>query len=161
MASFYPVKISMKRSALRGLPEPVLTASARGHVSSLLGPLADRVTDQAVARYLTLEPPVAAIIPEFQTIIDELEISYVAGLYFSALSTACVSLERLLNLARAELHPFHPTIKTLYGKGPINSWHLNIDALEEWRYLDPPLAAELWDISDNVRNHYLHSGSIE
>lgn len=111
-------------------------------------------------RFLELEPPIAAVIPEFQAIIDEIEASYVGGLYFAAVSAGCVSIERLLNLARMQLHPYHRKIKQLWGKGPSNAWAENIDALLSWGYVDAAFAAELKGIYTDVRNRYLHSGAI-
>ena len=113
-----------------------------------------------VERYIALSPPIASVIPEFQTIINEIEHSYVIGLFFSALSTSCVAIERMLNLARIELHQYHPKIKELWGKGPSNSWEENIDALRKWGYLDEALADELRDLYQHVRCHYLHSGPV-
>ncbi|SRR6266545_1141616 len=160
MPFFYPVKLNMTRGSLHDLPEPLAAATARGHVALLLRAFTGDVTDQAIARYREIDPPIAAIVPTFQGIIDEIELAYVAGLRFSAISAACVSIERLLNFVRAALQPFHLPIKSLYGKGALNSWHPNIDALEGWGYLDGLLATELRGLYDDVRNRYLHSGDI-
>lgn len=91
------------------------------------------VSDQMVERYLQLSPPIAAVIPEFQRIIDEIERTYVIGAFFATVSASCVTTERLLNMARIELHQYHPKIKSLWDKGPSNSWDENIDALATWR----------------------------
>jgi hypothetical protein len=91
----------------------------------------DLVNDRMVERYLELVPPKAAVIPEFQTIINEIERAYVLGMFFSAVSASCVSIERMLSLARIELNIHHPKkMKKLWGKGPSNEWYENIDALE-------------------------------
>ena len=118
------------------------------------------VSDEMVERYRALSPPIAAVIPEFQTIINEIERAYVLGLFFSALSAACVAIERLLNFARIELHPHHAKIKALWGKGASNSWEENVDALAQWGYLDDSFATELKELYRDVRCRYLHSGVI-
>lgn len=121
----------------------------------------DLVNDGMVERYLELVPPKAAVIPEFQTIINEIERAYVLGMFFSAVSASCVSIERMLNLARIELNIHHPKkMKKLWGKGPSNEWYENIDALEAWGYLDRDFAAELASLYKDVRCQYLHSGEI-
>ncbi len=105
-----------------------------GSVSMILTPSLtanDLVNDRMVERYLELVPPKAAVIPEFQTIINEIERAYVLGMFFSAVSASCVSIERMLSLARIELNIHHPKkMKKLWGKGPSNEWYENIDALE-------------------------------
>jgi hypothetical protein len=118
------------------------------------------VTDQMIVRYLEIEPPSFAVIPEFQEIVGEIEVAYVTGRFFSAVSSACVSIERLLNLARMELHKYHPKIKDLWGKGPSNEWYENIDALKNWGYIDNAFAAELAEMYKEIRCRYLHSGAI-
>lgn len=118
------------------------------------------VTDAMVDRYLSIEPPRFRATTDYDSIIESIEHSYVLGLYFSALSSAVVTMERLLNIARIELHKEVPTkIGKLWGKGPLNEWEGNIEALESWGYLVPDLATELRRLF-GVRCQYLHSGDI-
>jgi hypothetical protein len=136
-----------------GSPSMILTTSLTAN---------DLVNDAMVERYLALVPPKAAVIPEFQTIINEIERAYVLGMFFSAVSASCVSIERMLNLARIELNIHHPKkIKKLWRKGPSNDWDENIEALEAWGYLDREFAAELASLYKDVRCQYLHSGEIK
>lgn len=118
------------------------------------------VTNDMIDRFLELGPPLGAIIPEFQAIINEIEQAYVLRLDFSAVSAACVTIERMLNLARKDLHPYHWKIKDLWSKGAITDWGKNIDALQRWGYLDDSFAAELKTIGSEIRNTYLHSAPI-
>jgi len=118
------------------------------------------VTDSMIHRYLSIEPPQFRIISEFDAIIDEIERNYVVGRFFSALSASVVTIERLLNKARIELHQHvSPKIKSLWGKGPSNAWDENIDALLQWKYIDNNLAGELRNLFQ-IRCEYLHSGLI-
>jgi hypothetical protein len=57
-----------------------------------------------------------AVIPEFQSATNEIERAYVRGLFFSTVASACVAIERMLNLARIELHHHCPKIKELWAK---------------------------------------------
>jgi hypothetical protein len=118
------------------------------------------VSESMIDRYLEITPPIMAIIPEFQEIIKEIERAYVRGDLFSALSAACVSMERVLNLARIKLHRYHPKIKSLWGKGPIDNWGKNIDALKAWGYLEQSFSDELQAIFKEVRCKYLHSDPV-
>lgn len=118
------------------------------------------VTDDMIDRFLELDPPLASIIPEFQTIINEIEYSYVVGVFFATVSASCVTLERLLNLTRMELHQYHKPIKELWDKGPSNEWDENIAALEAWGYLGAEFARELRSIYTDIRCRYLHSQPI-
>src|SRR5215203_2655317 len=102
----------------------------------------------------------ASIAPEFQLVIDEIEKSYVRGMFFSTVAASCVAMERMLNLARIKLHSYHPKIKKLWGKEATDSWEPNIDALQHWKYVDDPFAAELRNLYKNVRCGYLHSAFI-
>jgi len=153
-------------------PEPFRRAEARRSVKSFALPTKfegmmsdDQVPDHLVSedmvdRYLALTPPNFSVIPEFQSVINEIEKAFVRGLYFSTVASACVAIERMLNLARIELHHHHPKIKELWGKGASNSWGPNIDALLSWGYLDEPFAAELATLYEDVRNAYLHSSPL-
>jgi hypothetical protein len=118
------------------------------------------VTDAMVDRYLAIEPPRLRATTDYDSIIESIEHSYVLGLYFPALSSAVVAIERLLNFARIELHKEVRTkIPSLWNKGALNEWEGNIAALESWGYLEPDLAAELRRLF-GIRCQYLHSGDI-
>lgn len=120
------------------------------------------VTDSMIDRYLIIEPPQTLVMPEFDTIVNEIERAYVFGLYFSALSAACVSIERTLNLLRINLHPFHPgTAKEIKGQGPIVNWKQNIDALVQWGYLQGDDSTGLLRKQYFIRSKYLHSGPLD
>ncbi len=170
MLTHFTIHLNTTRTILGGLPADHQLVEARRNVKMFLLPREDTqlisdsdvpdhlVSDEMVERYRALEPPIAAVIPEFQTIINEIERTYVLGLFFSTLSTACVAIERLLNLARIELHQYYPKIKTLWGKGASNSWGENIEALAQWGYLDTGFASELQELYRDIRCAYLHSG---
>jgi hypothetical protein len=118
------------------------------------------VTTAMVKRYLELNPPFATVNQEFQNVITEIDYTYVHGIFFSTVSASCVTIERVLNLARITLHPHCPKIKELWGKGPSNEWFDNIDALKSWGYLDADFANELRAMYREIRCRYLHSGQI-
>jgi len=121
------------------------------------------VSDEMAERYLEIRPPVISLIPDYQSIVNEIEQSYVIGNDFSALSASCVVIERLLNQARIALHKHHrdKVIKNLWDKDSTNEWYPNIDALRKWGYLDDAFASELSDIYREVRCRYLHCGKIQ
>jgi hypothetical protein len=119
------------------------------------------VSEEMAERFLEISPPVYSLImPDYQSIANEIEQSYVTGNDFSALSASCVVIERLLNQARVALHEHHKKDKKLWGKGSKNEWGPNIEALKEWGYLDKPFASELSEIYTDIRCRYLHSGEI-
>ncbi len=121
------------------------------------------VSDEMIERYLEIKPPVFSLIPDYRSIVNEIEQSYVIGNDFSALSASCVVIERLLNQARMALHKHHKDklIKKLWGKDSTNEWYPNIDALRKWGYLDNAFASELSDMYQEVRCRYLHCGEIQ
>lgn len=119
------------------------------------------VSEEMAERFLEISPPVYSLImPDYQSIADEIEQSYVMGNDFSALSASCVVIERLLNQARMALHLHHRNDKNLWAEGSKNKWNRNIEALKEWGYLDKPFASELSEIYTDIRCRYLHSGEI-
>src|SRR5258708_6444901 len=74
------------------------------------------VSGSMVERFLCVEPPLMRSILEFDTIIKEIERTYVLGAFVSAVSNSVVTIERLLNVARIELHHHaSPKIKQLWG----------------------------------------------
>ena len=172
MEQHFIIEINATRNGVSLLPPERRREEARRNVKLYLVPadasqtVSDRmipdylVSESMIDRYLEITPPVLAIIPEFQEIIKEIERTYVRGDLFSALSAACVSMERLLNLTRIRLHKHHSKIKSLWGKGPIDEWRKNIDALRQWGYLEQAFAAELQCIFKDVRCKYLHSAPV-
>jgi hypothetical protein len=172
--SYYNIRINFTRNSVRHIPHVgVKRARARLLVKFFLAPpdsshviteetIADElVTDSMIDRYLVIEPPQTLVMPEFDTIVNEIERTYVFGFYFSALSAACVSIERTLNLLRINLHPFHPgTAAEIEGLGPIDNWKKNIDALVQWGYLQEDDSTALLRKQYFIRSKYLHSGSL-
>lgn len=172
MAQHFIVEINATRNSALALPPERRREEARRNVKLFLVPadasqaVYDRmipdylVSESMIDRYLEITPPVLSIIPDFQEITKEIERAYVRGDLFSALSAACVSMERLLNLARIKLHKHHARIKSLWAKGPIDEWRKNIDALRRWGYLEEAFADELQAIFKDVRCKYLHSAPV-
>lgn len=170
--TYFTVHLNTTRTGLDSLTPESRMAGARRRVKMFVLPRPpegiifdsmvpdELVTDAMVERFLQREPPIASVIPEFQNIINEIEYTYVLGMFFSTTSAPCVAIERLLNLARIELHPHHKKIKRLWGKGPSTSWDENIEALQSWGYLDDQFAAEMKALYTEVRCQYLHSGLI-
>lgn len=172
MPKYYTVNLNTVRNVSASLSNEQRIAEATGSVKLLLVPRgADQlisegmipdylVTDDMVTRFLEISPPFAAVIPEFQEVIIEIEKAYVRGEFFSAVSAACVSIERLLNLARIELRKYHQFKKALWNKGPLDNWAGSIEPLQHWGYLDKGFAEELADMYKSVRCKYLHSGDL-
>ena len=171
--SHIPIFLYVARKWILELPPGRRDAEARGAVKMLVLPrqpeatMTDSdvpdalVTPAMLERYLELDPPFATLNQEFQTVITEIDYSYVHGMLFSTVSASCVTIERVLNIARITLHPHCPKIKDLWGKGPSNEWYENIDALVSWGYLDPDFANELRTMYREIRCRYLHSGDIK
>ena len=102
------------------------------------------VSASIIDRYFAIEPPIMRGTTEFDVIIEEIERAFVLGLFFSALSGAVVTIERMLNTARIRLHEYvSPKVKELWNKDATNDWQPNIDALVGWKYLSNELGAEL------------------
>ena len=95
---YLAVNLNTTRNILWGLPPERRAAEAMRNVRMFVlprehdGPMFDSqvpdhlVSDQMVERYLQLSPPIAAVIPEFQRIIDEIERTYVIGAFFATVS---------------------------------------------------------------------------
>lgn len=167
------VYVNAKRGAIKGNnDEAFRRAEARKHIRLLLAPhdatqfIYDSmvpdllVTESMVDRFVAIDPPVLRVPSTFDTVIEEIERTYVIGLMFSAVSAAVVTIERVLNEARMRLHEHvTPKIKELWQKGPLNEWEGNIAALEKWGYLPAGLPEELRALYA-IRCQYLHSGHI-
>ena len=118
------------------------------------------VTEPMIDRYLELRPPQFRVTTTFDLIIAEIERAFVFGHFFAAVAASVVTIERMLNDARIRLHDHtSPKLKDLWGKGPLNEWSGNIDALVKWGYLRPELAAELKSVFE-IRCQHLHSAPI-
>ncbi len=143
----YKVFLNCTRNATLNMPLAIRKTMAMGDAKMLVVPKALRqgifdsdipdklVSEEMVERYLEITPPeFSLIIPDYQSIANEIEQSYVIGNDFSALSASCVVIERLLNKARIDLHKHHKdkAVKKLWNKGPKDDWLSNINALKEW-----------------------------
>ena len=176
MAKKIPIFLNCTRNAILAMPPVLRKTAAMKEVKMFVVSKALRrgifdidknipdelVSEEMAERYLEIAPPVfSLIIPDYQSIIVEIEQSYVIGNDFSALSSSCVVIERLLNQARIALHKHHKKDKKLWRKDSKNEWYPNIDVLKEWGYLDDAFASELSDIYVEIRCRYLHSGEIQ
>ena len=172
----YKVFLNCTRNAIVNMPLAIRKTMAMGDAKMLVVPKALRrgifdndipdklVSEEMAERYLEITPPVfSLIITDYQSIIDEIEQSYVIGNDFSSLSASCVVIERLLNQARIDLHKHHTdkVVKELWNKDAVPGWDPNIDALKEWGYLNDTFASELSHIYDEIRCRYLHSREIQ
>lgn len=174
MVKKIPLFLNLTRNPILVMPPVFRKAAAIKEVKMLVVPKALRqgifdsdisdklVSEEMAERYLEITPPLFSLIPDYHSIINEIEQSYVIGNDFSALSASCVVIERLLNQARITLHKHHKdkVVKKLWKKDSINEWYPNISALKEWGYLDDAFASELSDIYRDVRCRYLHCGEI-
>jgi len=154
-----------KTEALKEVKMFVVSKAIRRGISDIDKNIPDALVSEKMAeRYLEITPPeVSLIIPDYQSIADEIEQSYIIGNDFSALSASCVVIERLLNKARIDLHEHHKdkAVKELWNKGPKDDWPSNINALKEWGYLDDTFSSELSYIYKEIRCRYLHSREIQ
>ncbi len=169
MAKRIKIFLNCGRNAVLAMPPAIQKAEAMRSVKMFVVPKALKreisdndvpdklVSEEMAERYLEISPPTASLIPDYQSIIDEIERSYVIGNDFSALSASCVVIERLLTQARIVLLKHHHVTKKLKGKG----WNKSISALKEWDYLDNDFASELSAVYENVRCNYLHCGEIK
>ena len=101
-----PIQIHLNatRSGLDGLPEDRRRQEAARSVRMFVLPRHPQfamfdsmvpdilVTENMIDRFLQLDPPLASIIPEFQGIINEIEYSYVVGVFFATVSASCVTV---------------------------------------------------------------------
>jgi tetratricopeptide (TPR) repeat protein len=177
MTMGYKVFINCTRNAIIPLPPEVRKAAALKEVKMFViskalrrGIYIDKnipdvlVSEEMAERYLEITPPVySLIIPDYQSIADEIEQSYVIGNDFSAISASCVVIERLLNKARIDLHEHHKDepVKELWNKDAVPAWSPNIGALKKWGYLDDNFESELSYIYEEIRCRYLHSREIQ
>ena len=166
------IHLNCTRNAVSNLPPAVQKAEAMKEVKMFVVPKSlkrgllidnvipnELVSEEMAERYLEITPPVfSLILPDFQSVINEIEQSYVIGNDYSAIATSCIAIESLLNYARIKLHKHHPKISKLYNRAATNDWLLNIDALKQWGYFDDVFASELSDIYKKVRCKYLHIG---
>ena len=171
---FFNLNLNATRGGIKSVDDVAFKrAEAAKHVKLFLAPKdsgrgfsdseipEELVSEGMVDRFLEIDPPVFRVIAEYDVIFNEIERTYVLGSFFSALSAAVVTIERILNTARIELHPYvTPKFKELWKKGPTNEWRPNIRALVKWGYLSPALANELSALYE-VRCKYLHTGILK
>jgi len=170
---YFQLHLNATRGGVKSIPNVQFQRSeARKHLKLMMAPrdsgeiITDSmipdflVTSSMIDRWLAIDPPVFRVRSDFDPILEEIERAYVFGFFFSALAAAVVTVERMLNSTRIDLHPYvSPKIKQLWDKGPTNDWQPNIDALVTWGYLSEKLAGELQQLYE-LRCKYLHTGSL-
>ena len=148
MTMGYKVFLNCRRNDILTLPPAVQKTAALKEVKMFVVSKALRrgifdidkiipdalVSEEMAERYREISPPVySLIIPDYQSIADEIEQSYVIGNDFSAISASCVVIERLLNKARIDLHEHHKDkpVQKLWNKDAVPAWSPNIGALKK------------------------------
>ena len=171
--AFWNLNLNATHSGIKAISNVELQrAEAVRHVKLFLAPIDGHqyisdsmvpdylISEGMVSRFLEIDPPLFRAMTEYDVIFNDIERSYVCGAFFSAVSASVVTIERILNVTRMELHPHvSPKIKELWGKGAIDKWQPNVEALVKWGYLSESLAQELTELY-GIRCNYLHSGSL-
>jgi hypothetical protein len=145
IAAMMKVYVNATRNACRHPDERVRRSEARRTIKLFLVPCGTSmsdgmvpdhlVSDAMIDRFLEIEPPVLRCTTKFDVIIEEVERLYVLGLFFASVSTSVVTIERILNTARIQLHRLaSPKIKELLNKSATTDWQPNINALVTWGY---------------------------
>lgn len=118
--------------------------------------------ESKLGRWLSLSPPALCAPVEYHVLLQEVEVSYVAGHYYPSLTSACCLGERILNhliLAVRDEHKNSTHYKKVYRKDSFDNWELVIKVLSDWNVFGKDVADNFTQLL-KLRNPSIHFGDV-
>lgn len=118
--------------------------------------------DEKYNRFMEFDTPNIRLITEYNSILIEIEHSYISGHYYPALTAACCLGERILNILILKLRDYyrgHKLYKRVHGKESFQDWYEAINTLKEWDVIDDKLKEQYEKLAE-LRNDSIHLKEI-
>lgn len=96
--------------------------------------------EEKLKRYLSFKPPPLRIITEYHDLLQEIEDSYIYGLYYPTLTSSCCLGERIFNILILKLKDYYKEnqyYKHIYQKESFDNWDKAIEILGDWKVITP------------------------
>lgn len=131
------------------------------HVTSLYG---NADIQEKLKRYLSFKPPSLRVIPQYHDLLQEIEDSYVYGLYYPTLTSACCLGERIFNMLIIRLRHYYKKskhYKHIYNKESFDDWKKSIDILWDWKVITSKDIRTKYRKLASIRHNVIHFNRLK
>lgn len=114
-------------------------------------------------RYISFRPPSFRMITEYHELLQEIEDSYVYGLYYPSLTSACCLGERIFNILILKLRGYYKKskyYKQIYNKESFNDWTKAIEILCDWNVIDSADIKAKYEELQEIRHGVIHFNKL-
>ena len=115
-------------------------------------------------RYISFRPPSLRVIMEYHALLQEIEDSYVDGLYYPSLTSACCLGERIFNILILRLRDYYKTsehYKHIYQKESFNDRTKSIEILCDWKVINSDDIKTKYEELQKIRHGVIHFNKLE
>ncbi|MFH1339176.1 MAG: hypothetical protein ABIH40_04990 [Candidatus Omnitrophota bacterium] len=120
--------------------------------------------EEKFRRYISFKPPSLRIITEYHDLLQEIEDSYVYGLYYPSLTSACCLGERIFNILILKLRDYYKRsehYKHVYQKESFNDWSKSIEILCDWNVINSEQIRNKYEELRDIRHGVIHFNKLE
>jgi len=131
------------------------------HVASRYGNIG---IEEKLERYLSFRPPPFRIITQYHDLLQEIEDSYVYGLYYPTLTSSCCLGERIFNILIIRLRDYYKTTKHykhVYQKDSFDDWDKSIEILCDWKVITSADVKTKYKKLAKIRHNVIHFNRLE
>jgi|SRR3989338_4720941 len=131
------------------------------HVASRYG---DLNLEEKFRRYMSFKPPSLRVITEYHDLLQEIEDSYIYGLYYPALTSSCCLGERIFNILILKLRDYYKTsehYRHIYQKESFNDWSKSIGILCDWKVIASDDIKIKYEELRDIRHEVIHFNKLE
>lgn len=124
----------------------------------------ERGIEDKLKRYLSFKPSSLAIIGEYHDLLQEIDDSYILGLYYPALTASCCLGERIFNILILRLMDYHKTsqyYKNIYSKESLTDWTSSINILRDWKVIDSEDISSKYLKLEEIRHGIIHFRKLD
>ena len=131
------------------------------HVASRYG---DLNLKEKFERYMSFKPPPLRVITEYHDLLQEIEDSFIYGLYYPALTSSCCLGERIFNILILRLRDYYKTsehYKRIYRKESFDDWSKSVGILWDWRVIASDDIKIKYEELKSIRHEVIHFNKLE
>jgi len=115
-------------------------------------------------RYLSFRPPSLRIITQYHELLQEIEDSYVYGLFYPTLTSSCCLGERIFNILILRLRDYYKRsrhYKRIYRKESFDDWERSVGILSDWKVINSTDVKREYKKLARIRRDVIHFNTLE
>mgnify|MGYP001599004465 FL=1 len=113
---------------------------------------------------MSFKPPPLRVITEYHDLLQEIEDSFMYGLYYPALTSSCCLGERIFNILILRLRDYYKTsehYKRIYRKESFDDWSKSVGILWDWRVIASDDIKIKYEELKSIRHEVIHFNKLE